>query len=52
MIRILASGFAIALCTSPAAAETIDIGGTTRGYISQFPETKPAPLVIVLHGNT
>lgn len=52
MIRALACSLAIALGADVANAETIDIGGVTRNYISQFPETKPAPLVVVLHGNT
>ena len=37
---------------SAAAAETIAIGGTTRHYTVRLSDTKPAPLVIVLHGNT
>jgi polyhydroxybutyrate depolymerase len=52
MIRLLAFGLAITLGAAPAAADTIDINGVTRTYITQFPDTKPAPLVIVLHGNT
>lgn len=34
-----------------AYSETVDINGTTRTFIAQLPATKPAPLVIVLHGN-
>jgi polyhydroxybutyrate depolymerase len=52
MIRHLAWSLAIVLGASAAAAETIEIGGVTRSYLTQFPETKPAPLVVVLHGNT
>lgn len=52
MIRVLACCLAVALGADVANAETIDIGGVKRSYISQFPETKPAPLVVVLHGNT
>lgn len=52
MIRALACSLAIALGADVANAQTIDIGGVTRTYITQFPEAKPAPLVIVLHGNT
>ena len=48
----LASMAAIISCTNPAHSDTIDIGGVTRTYTAQLPETKPAPLVIVLHGNT
>jgi polyhydroxybutyrate depolymerase len=36
----------------PALAETIDIKGVARSYSVQLPARKPAPLVIVLHGNT
>jgi polyhydroxybutyrate depolymerase len=35
-----------------ARAESIDVNGATRTFIAQLPGTKPAPLVIVLHGNT
>jgi polyhydroxybutyrate depolymerase len=35
-----------------ARAETIDVNGATRTFIVQLPGTKPAPLVMVLHGNT
>jgi polyhydroxybutyrate depolymerase len=35
-----------------AAAETITINGVTRTFTATLPDTKPAPLVIVLHGNT
>src|SRR4051812_7416568 len=52
MIRALAFAITIAFCAGMAHAETIDIGGVARTYLTQFPETKPAPLVIVLHGNT
>jgi polyhydroxybutyrate depolymerase len=52
MIRILAFSLAMMLCAGAAGAETIDIGGVARSYLTQFPETKSAPLVIVLHGNT
>jgi polyhydroxybutyrate depolymerase len=36
----------------PAAADTIDVGGTKRSYTAQLPAKKPAPLVVVLHGKT
>jgi polyhydroxybutyrate depolymerase len=52
MIRLPAFAIAIALCAGTACAETIDIGGVTRTYLAQFPDSRPAPLVIVLHGNT
>ena len=50
--RRCALGLALALCAGDAVAETIDIGGVARTFTAQLPETKPAPLVIVLHGNT
>jgi len=52
MIRIVAILAAIAFATGPAAAETIEVGGVARTFLTQFPDLKPAPLVIVLHGNT
>lgn len=52
MIRILAILAALAFAAGPAVAETIEIGGVTRTFLTQFPDLKPAPLVIVLHGNT
>lgn len=53
MIRALAFvAIVIASSAGMARAENIDIGGVARTYLTQFPETKPAPLVIVLHGNT
>ena len=36
----------------PARGDSLTIDGVTRTFIAQLPETKPAPLVIVLHGNT
>jgi polyhydroxybutyrate depolymerase len=48
-----ASALALALIfwLAQAKAETIDIDGTTRTFVAELPGTKPAPLVIVLHGN-
>ena len=51
MIRFLAFLFVLT-GASAASAETIAIGGTTRHYAARLPDSKPAPLVIVLHGNT
>lgn len=51
MIRLLALLLAL-ICADVAAAETIAIGRMTRHYTARLPDTKPAPLVIVLHGNT
>jgi len=36
---------------APAVSDSIDIDGVTRSFIAQIPDSKPAPLVIVLHGN-
>jgi DNA-binding transcriptional LysR family regulator len=36
---------------SPARAESIVVDGVTRTFVAQLAATKPAPLVIVLHGN-
>ena len=52
MIRILTGLVAIAFGMATAAAETIEVGGVARTFLAQFPDAKPAPLVIVLHGNT
>jgi polyhydroxybutyrate depolymerase len=48
-----ATALAVALICwlAQAKAETIDVGGTTRTFVAELPGTKPAPLVIVLHGN-
>ena len=51
MIRLLAL-LLVLTCASAASAETIAIGGVARQYTVRLPDTKPAPLVIVLHGNT
>jgi polyhydroxybutyrate depolymerase len=48
----LAAILAITCCGNPALSETIDINGIARSYTIQLPDKKPAPLVIVLHGNT
>jgi polyhydroxybutyrate depolymerase len=50
------SGLAIVLAITgwgtPALSDTININGMARSYIVQPADLKPAPLVIVLHGNT
>jgi polyhydroxybutyrate depolymerase len=51
MIRFLALLFALT-CGGAATAETITVGRVTRHYTVRLPDTRPAPLVIVLHGNT
>jgi polyhydroxybutyrate depolymerase len=48
----LAAVLAITCWENPALSETIDINGITRSYTIQLPDKKPAPLVVVLHGNT
>ena len=40
------------LAADAATAETLDIGGVKRTFKARLPASKPAPLVIVLHGNT
>ena len=51
MIRFLALLLVLTFA-SAAAADTIAIGKVTRRYTVRLPDAKPAPLVIVLHGNT
>lgn len=48
----LAVVLAITCWGCPALADTIDINDVARTYTLQLPDKKPAPLVIVLHGNT
>src|SRR5260370_34645988 len=50
-----ASGLAVVLaacCACPALSDSIGINGVARTFTAQLPDKKPAPLVIVLHGNT
>src|ERR1700760_3156707 len=42
----------LAVITSAASAETFKVGEITRTYTAIIPKTTPAPLVLVLHGNT
>lgn len=51
MIRGIAI-IAFVLTATPSLAETFNIGGTDRTYTAVVPDRKPAPLVLVLHGNT
>ena len=51
MIRFLAL-LLVLTGANAAAAETITVGKVSRQYTVRLPDTKPAPLVIVLHGNT
>jgi polyhydroxybutyrate depolymerase len=48
----LAAILVATVLASPALADTISINGVTRTFTAQLPDAKPAPLVIVLHGNT
>ncbi len=43
---------ALAAITSPALGDTLVIDGVKRTFSIQSPGAKPAPLVLVLHGNT
>jgi polyhydroxybutyrate depolymerase len=43
---------AVAGYACSASADTIDIKGVARTYRAELAATRPAPLVIVLHGNT
>jgi polyhydroxybutyrate depolymerase len=52
MTRAILLSLALLFVATAAAAETIKIGQATRRYTTILPTTKPAPLVIVLHGNT
>jgi polyhydroxybutyrate depolymerase len=51
LLRLVAIA-AIACWAGAACAETIAVDGVARNFSAEFPDTKPAPLVIVLHGNT
>jgi polyhydroxybutyrate depolymerase len=42
----------IACWAGAAQAETIAVDGVARRFSAEFPDQRPAPLVIVLHGNT
>jgi polyhydroxybutyrate depolymerase len=43
---------AFACWAAPALGDTIVVGGVTRTFTARLAGGKPAPLVIVLHGNT
>lgn len=50
--KMRAAAVAAMLCwASPLLADSISIGGVARTFTAQLPTSKPAPLVIVLHGN-
>jgi hypothetical protein len=44
---MIASVFAIAGVARPASADAISIGGVSRSFIAQLPDTKPA---VIVHG--
>ena len=51
-MRVILLSLALLFAATAASAETIRIGKATRHYTTIIPAAKPAPLVIVLHGNT
>jgi polyhydroxybutyrate depolymerase len=53
-MRVAATAVILALTCwgDPALAASIDINGIARTYSVQLADSRPAPLVIVLHGNT
>jgi polyhydroxybutyrate depolymerase len=52
LATIAAMIFSTACWAGAAGAETIAVDGVARSFTALLPETRPAPLVIVLHGNT
>ena len=52
MPRLLVVTLAFAVIASPALGDTLVIDGVARTFSVQSPDAKPAPLVLVLHGNT
>src|ERR1700759_2806860 len=52
LLRSLVAMLALACGAAAASAETIAINGTKRAFTARLADVKPAPLVIVLHGNT
>jgi polyhydroxybutyrate depolymerase len=51
-LRSLAAMMTLACGASAASAETIAINGVKRTFSARLTDAGPAPLVIVLHGNT
>jgi len=51
-IAIFAALFAVTVTARAADAATFESGGVKRTYTAVIPNTKPAPLVLILHGNT
>src|ERR1700760_4434632 len=52
LLRSLAATLALAWGTAAATAETTVVNGAKRTFSAQLADTRPAPLVVVLHGNT
>jgi polyhydroxybutyrate depolymerase len=52
LLRSLAAIMALACGAGAVIAETITINGMKRTFSARLADLKPAPLVIVLHGNT
>jgi polyhydroxybutyrate depolymerase len=48
----LATVLALLCWAGPARADSIAVNGVTRTFTAELPKGRPAPLVIVLHGNT
>src|SRR5262249_40568668 len=51
-IAIFAGLLAVTVTARAADTETFESGGVKRSYTAVIPTTKPAALVLVLHGNT
>jgi len=50
--KLRTAAMAAMLCwASPALTDSISVGGVARTFTARLPANKPAPLVIVLHGN-
>ena len=52
LLRSLCAIMALACGAGAAAAETITINGVKRTFSARLADVKPAPLVVMLHGNT
>jgi polyhydroxybutyrate depolymerase len=51
--KLRCAALAALLCwLNPATADSITVNGVTRTFAATLPGTRPAPLVIVLHGNS
>ena len=52
LLRSLAAIMTLSCGAGAASAETITVNGAKRTFSTRLADVKPAPLVIVLHGNT